>query len=251
MASGGQTPAAGAQGGDHAAVHEQVAAGDEARLGAEQEGGGGGDLVGRADTPGGGGLDHLLVVGGAGAGQLVAGQRGDDDAGADGVHARAARAPAEAFGLDAQVVAALGVAVGGAAHALGVQERQSDQLVGRVWASAFSCSGANGGNMWPAIEETTIPAPPGAMTRPNSSSTGGFLKAGIRPLAGFDPAGLVEDGCTHDHALCPGSSDPKGPCERGTGRAPQRGRARSTVATEADRGETRTGDAAHDIPEFL
>src|SRR3954454_6491793 len=120
-----------------------------------------------------------------------------------------------------------------------------------VWASAFSCSGANGGNMWPAIEETTIPAPPGAMTRPNSSSTGGFLKAGIRPLAGFDPAGLVEDGCTHDHALCPRSSDPKGPCERGTGKAPQRGRAPSTVVTEADRGKTNTVDAASDIAEFL
>ena len=40
-------------------------------------------------------------------------------------------APGEAFGLDAQVVAALGVAVGGAAHALWVQERQRKQLVGR------------------------------------------------------------------------------------------------------------------------
>src|SRR3954470_24331257 len=40
-----------------------------------------------------------------------------------------------------------------------------------VWASACSCSGSNGGNMWPAIEEMTIPAPPGAITRPNSSST--------------------------------------------------------------------------------
>src|SRR4051812_44902231 len=40
-----------------------------------------------------------------------------------------------------------------------------------VWARACSCSGLNGGNMWPAIEEMTIPAPPGAITRPNSSST--------------------------------------------------------------------------------
>src|SRR3954454_17153259 len=48
--------------------------------------------------------------------------------------------------------------------------RASISSVG-VWASACSCSGANGGNMWPAIEEMTIPAPPGAITRPNSSST--------------------------------------------------------------------------------
>src|SRR3954471_24281235 len=40
-----------------------------------------------------------------------------------------------------------------------------------VWASACSCSGSNGGNMWPAIEEMTIPAAPGAITRPNSSNT--------------------------------------------------------------------------------
>src|SRR3954468_6058170 len=40
-----------------------------------------------------------------------------------------------------------------------------------VWARACSCSGSNGGNMWPAIEEMTIPAAPGAITRPNSSNT--------------------------------------------------------------------------------
>src|SRR3954463_8993198 len=169
---GGQAPAAGAQGGDHAAVHEQVASGDEAGLGAEQDGGGRRDLVGRADTAGGGGLDHLLVVGGAGAGHLVARERGDDDARADGVHARAALTPGEAFGPDAQVVAALGVAVGGAAHApSGFRNGRASSSSAGVWASACSCSGSNGGNMWPAIEEMTIPAPPGAITRPNSSST--------------------------------------------------------------------------------
>src|SRR4051795_13373837 len=72
--SAGQVPAAGAQRGDDAAVHEQVAAGDEAVFGAEQEGRGGRALVGRADAPAGGGLDHLLIVGGAGAGHLIAGQ---------------------------------------------------------------------------------------------------------------------------------------------------------------------------------
>src|SRR3954465_10130089 len=52
-------------------------------------------------------------------------------------------------------------------------------------------------------------------------------------------------------SLCPDSSDPKGPCERGTGRAPQRGRARSTVVGEADRGKSQTVDPANDIAEFL
>src|SRR3954447_27030667 len=52
-------------------------------------------------------------------------------------------------------------------------------------------------------------------------------------------------------SLCPGSSDSKGPSERGTDKAPQRGRARSTVVTEADRGKTKTVDAANDIAEFL
>ena len=52
-------------------------------------------------------------------------------------------------------------------------------------------------------------------------------------------------------SLCPRSSDSRGPCQRGTGRAPQRGRARSTVVAEADRGKTETVDAANDIAEFL
>jgi hypothetical protein len=103
---------------------------NEAGPGAEQEGGGG-DLIRRADSAGGGGLDHRAVVLSARARHLVAGEWGDDDSGADGVDAGAALAPGEAFGLDAQVVAALGVAVGGAAHALGVQERERQQLVGR------------------------------------------------------------------------------------------------------------------------
>ena len=57
-----QLPASGAQGGDDAAVHEQVGASDEAGVGAEEEGGGGGHFVGGADSAGSGGLDHLLVA---------------------------------------------------------------------------------------------------------------------------------------------------------------------------------------------
>ena len=48
-----QLPSSGAQGGDDAAVDEQVGAGDEAGLRSEEEGGGGGDLVGGADPAGG------------------------------------------------------------------------------------------------------------------------------------------------------------------------------------------------------
>src|SRR6185295_752589 len=41
------------------------------------------------------------------------------------------------------------------------------------------------------------------------------------------------------------------PWQRGTGRAPQRDRARSNVVVEADLGKTKTVDAANDIAEFL
>ena len=40
---------------------------------------------------------------------------------------------------------------------------------------------------------------------------GGFLEAGIGPLAGFDPAGLVEDGCTHDTHCAPDRAIQRGP----------------------------------------
>jgi hypothetical protein len=43
--------APGAQGGDDAAVDEQIGAGHEAGVGAEQVGGGDGDLVGGLDRP--------------------------------------------------------------------------------------------------------------------------------------------------------------------------------------------------------
>src|SRR3954467_7502088 len=102
--SGAELPAAGAPRGDGAAVDERVGAGDEAGVGAEEEGGGGGHLVGGADPPGGGDLDHLLVTRGARGGDLVAGERGEDDAGADAVDPGAAVAPGNGGGLDAQVV---------------------------------------------------------------------------------------------------------------------------------------------------
>src|SRR3954453_3030372 len=101
--------AAGAQGGDDAAVDEQVGAGQEPGL--EHELGSGGDLVGGADPAGGAAGDHGLVAGGAGSGHLVLGQRGEDDAGADGVDARPAVAPGHGGALHPQGGGALGQGV--------------------------------------------------------------------------------------------------------------------------------------------
>src|SRR4051794_28994660 len=130
--SAAELPAAGAQGGDHAAVDEQVGAGDEAGVGAEEEGGGGGHLVGGADPAGGGDLDHLLVALGARAGHLVAGQRGEDDAGADAVDPGAAVAPGNGGGLHAQVFGLLGDGVRGTGgrHRVRPEDGQGQQLVG-------------------------------------------------------------------------------------------------------------------------
>ena len=68
-------------------------------------------------------LDHRPVAGGAGAGHLVLGERGEDDAGADRVDAGAALAPGDGGGLDAQVVGALGHGVGGAGVRHGARRR--------------------------------------------------------------------------------------------------------------------------------
>jgi hypothetical protein len=53
--------ASGCDGGDDAAVDQEVGAGNEGAVAAHQECGGGPDLVWRADPSGGGCLDHPLV----------------------------------------------------------------------------------------------------------------------------------------------------------------------------------------------
>src|SRR6476661_5069501 len=76
--------------GGHPAVHQDVAAGDEAPVGAHEERTHGGYLVGSAGTAHRGRLDHAPVPLTTRTGELVLGQRGDDDARADGVDPRTA-----------------------------------------------------------------------------------------------------------------------------------------------------------------
>ena len=99
-------------GSGHAAVHEEVAAGDERAIRAHEQRADGSDLVRSAGAPGRRELDHAPVSLAARAGQLVLGERRDDDAGADRVDPRAALAPAHRLGHHAQRVAALGNLVG-------------------------------------------------------------------------------------------------------------------------------------------
>ena len=53
-------------------------------------------------------LDHAPVSFAAGTGQFVLGERGDDDAGADGIDPRPALAPPHGLGHHPQRIAALG-----------------------------------------------------------------------------------------------------------------------------------------------
>src|SRR4051812_35946080 len=84
-------------GGGDAAVDEEVAAGDPGAIGAEEEVGDGGDLVRRAGAAGGALFEHAPVPLAAWSGELVDGEGGDDDAGADGVDACAALGPTDGF----------------------------------------------------------------------------------------------------------------------------------------------------------
>ena len=84
-------------------------------------------------APDGAQLDHAAVALAARAGQLVLGQRGDDDAGADRVDPRAAPAPAHGLGHHPQRVPALGELVGveRVRHLIGLEQGEGEQLLGR------------------------------------------------------------------------------------------------------------------------
>ena len=69
-------------GGGHATVHEEVAAGDERPVGAHEQRADGPYLIWGAATPDRRQLDHAPVSLAAGSGQLVLGERGEDNAGA-------------------------------------------------------------------------------------------------------------------------------------------------------------------------
>ena len=83
--------------------------------------------------PAGAEFDHAPVSLAARTGQLVAGERGEDDAGADRVDPGAALAPANGLGHHAQRVPALGELVGveRVRHLVGLEHRERQQLVGR------------------------------------------------------------------------------------------------------------------------
>src|SRR5450830_984811 len=90
----------------HAAIHQKVTPGDEAAVRPHQQGGDVGHFVGGAGTAHCAGLDHAAVAGTAGASQLIARQRGDDDARADRVDACASLAPTHGLGHHAERIAA-------------------------------------------------------------------------------------------------------------------------------------------------
>src|SRR5579862_10046357 len=89
-------------------VHEEVAAGDERSVATHEQCADGSDFVRGAAAAGGGELDHASVPLAASAGQLVRGERREDDAGADRVDPGAPLAPADGLGHHAEGVPALG-----------------------------------------------------------------------------------------------------------------------------------------------
>ena len=98
-------------------------------------------------------LDHAPVALAAGAGQLVLGEGGDDDAGADRVDPRAALAPADGLGHHPQRVASLGQLVGvqGVGHLVGLEHRQGQQLLGRRRRQGGVLLGGQGAQTVPGL----------------------------------------------------------------------------------------------------
>ena len=147
----------------------------------------GADLVGSAGASSRRHLDHAPVPCAARPGQLVLGERGDDDARADRVDPRAALAPADRLGHDAQRVPALRELVGveRIRHLVGLEERRPSSSSTGVVASALFCSTVSGGRRCPDCEAITTPEPPRAMTLPNSSSTSAVpYRSTLRIVAG-------------------------------------------------------------------
>src|SRR5271165_1053372 len=69
-------------------IHEEVAARDKSTVRAHEERTDGSDLVRGSGPAGWAQIDHAPVARATGTGQFVLGERGDDDAWADGVHPR-------------------------------------------------------------------------------------------------------------------------------------------------------------------
>ena len=117
----------------HAAIHEEVAAGDEPALGAHEQRAHCSDLVGRAGPPGHRAFDHAPVTPAARARQLVLRERRHDDPRADRIDSSAAPAPAHRLGHHAQRVATLRdlVRVQRILDLIELHEREREQLLRR------------------------------------------------------------------------------------------------------------------------
>src|SRR5688500_14258654 len=126
-----------------------------------------------AAAPHRGQLEHAPVPRAARAGQLVLREWGVDDAGADRVEPRAALAPPDGLGHHPQRVATLGQLVGMEAvgHLVGPSMGSASNSSAGVVASAASCSAVRAPRRCPDCEAMTTPAPPPAITFPNSSSS--------------------------------------------------------------------------------
>lgn len=101
------------------------------------------------------------------------GKRSRNDTRADRVDSCAALAPSDARGLHAKMVRSLGKNVGH--HRIGYSIRSQERLF-HEFIRGGECeiglrSGGSGDEIWPAMLETINPAPPGAITRSNSSNT--------------------------------------------------------------------------------
>jgi hypothetical protein len=120
-------------GGGHASVHQDVAAGDEPAVRAHEQCAHRGHLVGSAGAARRGRLDHAPVALSARAGELVLGQRRDDDAWTDRVDPRTTLAPANRLGHHTQRIAALRDLVGvqRIRHLVRLEEGKGEQLLHR------------------------------------------------------------------------------------------------------------------------
>src|ERR1700685_1257758 len=99
------------------------------------------------------------------AGQIVAGEPGEDDAGTDGVDAGAAFAPADGLGHHAQRVPALGELRGVklVCYLVGLEHGKLEQLVGWGGRQRDVLVGGEGSEPVAGRDAMTTPAPPCAM----------------------------------------------------------------------------------------
>ena len=147
-------------------------------------------------------LEHPPIALTAGSGEFVHGERSDDDAGADRVDAGAALGPPNCLGHDPQRVPALRELVGveRVGDLIWLEHGERQQVLGRGGCEGRVLLGVRAPRRCPDCDAITTPAPPGAITLPNSSSTScGAIQVdredgfGWR-LTGRDAGGVDEPG---------------------------------------------------------